>query len=163
VVTAVSAATQLEVSKPFHPGILPGGQYKNLMETIRSFYLLLLRPIWAGSITSSFATRIGVFLFCLPLNKSTYALLFPYPKFLRPPRSLVSGIFLPKRPLDKYHNGLVKALLPVRVIFSIAPVGGGLVAFALFAFASCEKNEPIDEAKAAGLTTVDFPLVILVS
>jgi hypothetical protein len=39
----------------------------------------------------------------------------------------------------------------------------GLVAFALFAFGSCEKNEPIDEAKAAGLTTVDFPLVILVS
>jgi hypothetical protein len=26
----------------------------------------------------------------------------------------------------------------------------------LFAFASCEKNEPIDEAKAAGLTTADF-------
>jgi hypothetical protein len=29
-------------------------------------------------------------------------------------------------------------------------------AFALFAFASCEKNELIDEAKAAGLTTAEF-------
>jgi hypothetical protein len=30
---------------------------------------------------------------------------------------------------------------------------------ALLAFASCKKNEPVDEAKAAGLTTADFPQI----
>jgi len=28
---------------------------------------------------------------------------------------------------------------------------------ALLAFAGCKKNEPIDEAKAAGKSTADFP------
>ena len=38
-------------------------------------------------------------------------------------------------------------------------VGHYLVACALLAFASCTKNEPIDEAKAAGKSTVDFPQI----
>jgi hypothetical protein len=29
----------------------------------------------------------------------------------------------------------------------------------LLAFAGCKKNEPIDEAKAASLTTADFPQI----
>jgi len=52
---------------------------------------------------------------------------------------------------------LVKAPLPARGDFlRLTRAGASLVPFALFAFASCEKNEPIDEAKAAGLTTADF-------
>lgn len=39
-------------------------------------------------------------------------------------------------------------------------VGHYLVACALLAFASCMKNEPLDEAKAAGKTTADFPQII---
>ena len=38
-------------------------------------------------------------------------------------------------------------------------VGPSIAACALFALASCRKNEPIDEAKAAGKTTGDFPQI----
>ena len=34
-----------------------------------------------------------------------------------------------------------------------------MIACALLGFASCKKNEPIDEAKAAGKTTADFPQI----
>jgi len=58
--------------------------------------------------------------------------------------------------LEKYQS-LVKALLLARGdLLRLTRAGGCLVALALFAFASCEKNEPIDEAKAAGLTTADI-------
>src|SRR5207248_7032205 len=48
--------------------------------------------------------------------------------------------------------------LPIRRdTLRLVGVGGGLVTCAFLALASCKKNEPIDEAKAAGLTTSDFP------
>jgi cytochrome c5 len=57
-------------------------------------------------------------------------------------------------------SGSVKALLPARGdILRLARVGSCLGACALLAFAGCKKNEPIDEAKAAGLTTADFPQI----
>ena len=40
----------------------------------------------------------------------------------------------------------------------IAAVGSCALVFCL-AFAGCKKNEPVDEAKAAGLTTADFPQI----
>jgi len=54
----------------------------------------------------------------------------------------------------------VKALLPTRGdILCLAGVGRVLVACAFLTLASCKKNEPVDEAKAAGLTTADFPQI----
>lgn len=54
----------------------------------------------------------------------------------------------------------MKALLPARGdILRLARVGSCLGACALLSLTSCEKNEPIDEAKAAGLTTADFPQI----
>ena len=44
-----------------------------------------------------------------------------------------------------------------RGILRLAGVGSGLVACAFLAVASCKKNELVDEAKAAGKTTADFP------
>src|SRR2546422_50061 len=57
--------------------------------------------------------------------------------------------------------GSVKALAPARRSiknFRIAMTGRCALAFCLF-FAGCRKNEPVDEAKAAGLTTADFPQI----
>jgi hypothetical protein len=52
----------------------------------------------------------------------------------------------------------VKALLPTRGDISrLVGVGNCLVACTFLVLASCKKNEPVDEAKAAGLTTADFP------
>jgi cytochrome c5 len=57
-------------------------------------------------------------------------------------------------------SGSVKALLPARGdILRLARVGGCLGACAVLFLTSCKKNEPIDEAKAAGLTTADFPQI----
>ncbi len=54
----------------------------------------------------------------------------------------------------------MKALLPTSPeIFPLVRTGGGLVACALLAFTGCKKYEPIDEAKAAGLTTAGFPQI----
>ena len=41
----------------------------------------------------------------------------------------------------------------------LAGVGSGLVACAFLALASCKKSEPVDEAKAAGKSTADFPQI----
>ena len=54
----------------------------------------------------------------------------------------------------------MKALLPTRRdTLRLVGVGAGLVSCAFLAVASCKKNEPIDEAKAGGLTTADFPQI----
>ena len=51
-------------------------------------------------------------------------------------------------------------LLPVRAgVLRLARVGSCIVGCALLAFTGCWKNEPIDEAKAAGKTTADFPQI----
>jgi len=41
----------------------------------------------------------------------------------------------------------------------LTPAGICLVAFLSVTFSGCEKNEPIDEAKAAGKSTADFPQI----
>jgi cytochrome c5 len=57
-------------------------------------------------------------------------------------------------------SGSVKALLPARCdILRLARVGSCLSACAVLALTSCKKNEPIDEAKATGLTTADLPQI----
>jgi cytochrome c5 len=54
----------------------------------------------------------------------------------------------------------VKALLPARGdILRFARVGSYLGACAVLSLTSCKKNESIDEATAAGLTTADFPQI----
>ena len=54
----------------------------------------------------------------------------------------------------------MKALLPAKAdLLRLARVGSRVAGCALLAFASCGKNEPIDEAKAAGKTTADFPQI----
>jgi cytochrome c5 len=54
----------------------------------------------------------------------------------------------------------VKALLPARrETIRLTRVGSYLIPCMLLAFASCGKKEPIDEAKAAGKTTADFPQI----
>jgi hypothetical protein len=58
------------------------------------------------------------------------------------------------------NNGSVTVLLPVRAgVLRLARVGSCIVGCALLAFTGCWKNEPIDEAKAAGKTTADFPQI----
>jgi cytochrome c5 len=82
-------------------------------------------------------------------------------------RHLQSSIvsWLLEFPCHKVHeghnnNGSVKALLPARdEILLLVRVGGCLVACAFLGLAGCKKNEPIDEAKAAGKTTADFPQI----
>jgi hypothetical protein len=51
----------------------------------------------------------------------------------------------------------VKALLQVTGHLRLTRVGSCLAACAFLGFASCEKNEIVDEAKAAGKTPADFP------
>jgi hypothetical protein len=53
----------------------------------------------------------------------------------------------------------VKALPTTSDIFRLTRVGMCLFASALLGFSSCKKNQPIDEAKAAGKTTADFPQI----
>jgi hypothetical protein len=51
-------------------------------------------------------------------------------------------------------------MLPARTdLLRLARVGSSVVVWALLAFTSCGKKEPIDEAKAAGKTTADFPQI----
>ena len=53
----------------------------------------------------------------------------------------------------------VKAFLPTRRKISGIAVAGSCALVFCLAFAGCKKTEPIDEAKAAGLTTADFPQI----
>ncbi|HEV8618075.1 MAG TPA: cytochrome c [Candidatus Udaeobacter sp.] len=54
----------------------------------------------------------------------------------------------------------MKALLPARGdVLRLARVGSCLGACAVLSLTTCKKNEPIDEAKAAGLTTADLPQI----
>ena len=51
-------------------------------------------------------------------------------------------------------------MLPARDhLLRLSRVGPCVGMCALLAFASCKKSEPIDEAKAAGKSTADFPQV----
>jgi hypothetical protein len=57
------------------------------------------------------------------------------------------------------NDGSVKALLPsARDDLRLVRVGSCLLASAFVAFSGCNK-EPIDDAKAAGKTTADFPQI----
>ncbi|PYL56241.1 MAG: hypothetical protein DMF31_13020, partial [Verrucomicrobia bacterium] len=54
----------------------------------------------------------------------------------------------------------MKARLPAKDdLFRLARVGSCVIGCALLGFAGCWKTEPIDEAKAAGKTTADFPQI----
>jgi hypothetical protein len=58
------------------------------------------------------------------------------------------------------NDGSVKALLEARAhLLRLNRVGSCVGICILLAFASCKKNEPIDEAKAAGKSTADFPQI----
>jgi hypothetical protein len=62
----------------------------------------------------------------------------------------------------RINDGSVKATLEARGhLLRLSRVGLciSFCAGSLFAFASCKKNEPIDEAKAAGKSTADFPQI----
>src|SRR5712691_4817436 len=60
----------------------------------------------------------------------------------------------------RINDGSVKALLEARGhLLRLSRVGPYLGMCALLVFASCKKNEPIDEAKAAGKSTADFPQI----
>jgi hypothetical protein len=57
-------------------------------------------------------------------------------------------------------DGSVKAFLQAkRDLLRLTWGGTCLVASLAFTFSGCKKNEPIDEAKAAGKTTADFPQI----
>jgi hypothetical protein len=60
---------------------------------------------------------------------------------------------------DRHINdSSVKAFLQAkRDLLRLTRVGTCLFASLSLTFSGCEKNEPIDEAKAAGKTTADFP------
>jgi cytochrome c5 len=61
---------------------------------------------------------------------------------------------------EHINNGSVKALQPTRGdLLHLIRVGSCLAACVFLAFAGCKKNELIDEAKAASLTTADFPQI----
>jgi cytochrome c5 len=62
---------------------------------------------------------------------------------------------------DRHINDAsVKAFLQAqRDLLRLTRVGICLGIWACLTFAGCEKNEPIDEAKAAGKTTADFPQI----
>ena len=54
----------------------------------------------------------------------------------------------------------MKAFLQAkRELLALARLGACLAAVLSLTFSGCEKNEPIDEAKAAGKTTADFPQI----
>jgi cytochrome c5 len=61
---------------------------------------------------------------------------------------------------ERINSGSVTALQPARGdLLHLIRVGTRLAACVFLAFAGCKKNEPIDEAKADGLTTADFPQI----
>ena len=71
----------------------------------------------------------------------------------------LAKIFLPRILCGLNRFQSVKPFRPTRrKIPGIAAVGGCAL-ICCFAFAGCKKNEPVDEAKAAGLTTADFPQI----
>jgi hypothetical protein len=58
---------------------------------------------------------------------------------------------------ERINNVSVKALLPARGdSLPLERVGSWFLACSVRAFASCKKNELVNKAKAAGLTTADF-------
>jgi hypothetical protein len=58
----------------------------------------------------------------------------------------------------RIKDGSVKPLLPARDDFlPLARVGSRRIASSVLAFVSREKHVPVNKAKAAGLTTADFP------
>jgi cytochrome c5 len=58
------------------------------------------------------------------------------------------------------NDASVKAFLQAkRELLALPRLGVCLAAVLALAFSGCEKNEPIDEAKAAGKTTADFPQI----
>jgi hypothetical protein len=58
---------------------------------------------------------------------------------------------------ERINNVSVKALLPARDDFLLlARVGSWFLACSVLAFVGSKKNDLVDEAKAAGLTTTDF-------
>jgi hypothetical protein len=58
---------------------------------------------------------------------------------------------------ERINDVSVKALLAARGDFlPLARVGTWFLACSIRAFVSCKKNVLVDEAKASGLTTVDF-------
>src|SRR5258707_1562202 len=60
----------------------------------------------------------------------------------------------------RINDDSVKAMLPARRhLLRLSRVGSCIGMCALLVFASCKKNEPIDEAKAAGKRTADFPQI----
>ena len=61
---------------------------------------------------------------------------------------------------ERINNASVKALLPARGDFlPFARVGSWFLACSVRAFVRCKKNELVNKAKAAGLTTADFPQI----
>ncbi len=61
---------------------------------------------------------------------------------------------------ESITEGSVKALLPSRGdLFHVARVGSWHLAGPFLALTSCPKNEPVDQARAAYLTTADFPQI----
>ena len=62
--------------------------------------------------------------------------------------------------MERINADSVKAMLPARGhLFRLSRVGPCLGICVLLVFASCKKNEPVDEAKAAGKNTADFPQI----
>ena len=58
-------------------------------------------------------------------------------------------------------SGSVKALLPARGDFPpVARVRSWFLPCSIRAFVSCKKNERMDDAKAAGLTTANFLRIV---
>jgi hypothetical protein len=61
----------------------------------------------------------------------------------------------------RINGGSVKVLLPTTSgdFLRLARVGSCVIACTLLPFGGCKKNEPIDDAKAGGKTTADFPQI----
>ena len=60
----------------------------------------------------------------------------------------------------RINDDSVKAIRPARRhLVRLSRVGPCLGMCGLLVFVSCKKNEPIDEAKAAGKSTADFPQI----
>jgi hypothetical protein len=83
-----------------------------------------------------------------------------FPSRLGSSRFLASKFSCPRGNERRINECSVNALPPGRGdLLPLARVGSWLVAYALLAFASCPKNELVDQARAAGLTTADFPQI----
>jgi len=75
-------------------------------------------------------------------------------------RSSASKFSCPRGNEHRINECSVNALPPgTGDLLPRARVGSWLVAYALLALASCPKNELVDQARAAGLTTADFPQI----